>query len=214
MARSMAGQGYARDAHFSLPWREGMDTPFRGSPQLSNDPDEVPTPEDIARLYAAEAALEGVPPREGVRLGVGDLYRFLTEPGQRLSATWMRELMASPKLRADFDALKRDLGARPLPAVAAASVGALTTRRFNGGEVRIVPSRTQAQVYVVIRYDAPPALPRALLLENETGGLVKRVLPEASELREQLLVLDRENAEDAAFVALMSDPQTKGSFLP
>jgi hypothetical protein len=69
------------------------------------------------------------------------------------------------------------------------------------------------QVYVVLRFNWPAGAPRTMLLENTEGDIVKRALPAADANGELMLVLDRKSASDQAFLRLISDPTSTGSFL-
>jgi hypothetical protein len=124
-----------------------------------------------------------------------------------------RVLFADPQLRADYRRLKSQLSVADLPALAAASSGDVNTRRFDGGTVSIHRSRVPGQVYVVMRFSWPSGHPRAVLLENAAGDLVKRPLPRADANGEVMIVLDTKNPDDEGFLRLMSDPTAAGSFL-
>ncbi len=172
--------------------------------------------EEIARradlLYAARSALaEAVPPSR--RLGIAEIMQFLDDPGRTLSMEEQRALFADPKLRADYRRLKAQVAIAELPALAAASSGQVSSRRFEGGTVNVHPSRVPNQVYVVLRFSWPASAPRSILLENAGGDLVKRALPTADTSGELMIVLDQKSAADQAFLRLLSDPTSTGSFL-
>jgi hypothetical protein len=174
-------------------------------------------PDDIAdradKLYAARAALAEAEPTAR-RLGIAEIVQFLSDPGRSLSTDEQRSLFANPQLRADYRRLKSQLVVAEIPALAAASVGQVETRRFDGGSVSIHPSRVAGQVYVVLRFDSPAAgSPRAMLLEHPAGELVKRPLPVAGTDGEAMMVLDSGNPADQAFLRLIADPVSTGSFL-
>ncbi len=164
------------------------------------------------KLYAARAALAETEagPR---RLGVAELVQFLSDPGRSLSMDEQRMLFADPRLRADYRRLKAQLSVAELPALAAASAGDVDARRFDGGTVRIHASRVAGQVYVVLQVNSAANPPRAILLEGAGGELVKRVLPPCNAAGEIMIVLDRANAPDQAFLRLLAEPTTTGLFL-
>lgn len=174
------------------------------------DNDNVPDGAD--RLYAARSALAEAA-RGRARVGVAELVRFLTDPQSELSPEAERALFASPQLRADFQRLKRRLRLVELPAVAAASVGGVTSRTFEGGSVRVHPSRIEGQFYAVFQFEAATSRPGALLLEEASGRVAKRTLPAPEATGQVVLVLDRSNPADGLFLHLLVDPTTTGSFL-
>jgi hypothetical protein len=164
------------------------------------------------RLYAARAAMAEAQPR-GRGLGVAELVQFLVDRNRSLSPAEQQALFASPQLRADFQRLKTQLRAVELPAQAAASAGAADVRRFDGGSVRLHPSRVAGQVYVLFRFTWPAGTPTAILLEGADGVLIKRPLPAGDPSGEVVLVLDQGSAADHTFLQLIVDPRTVGSFL-
>jgi hypothetical protein len=164
------------------------------------------------QLYAARAAMtEAKPPPRG--LGVAELVQFLVDRDRSLSPAEQRALFASPRLRADFQRLKAELRAVELPAQAAASAGAVAARRFDGGSVRLHPSRVAGQVYALFQFNWPAGTPTAILLEGPEGAVVKRPLPAGDASGEVVLVLDQGSAADHTFLQLIADPRTVGSFL-
>src|ERR1700692_4427840 len=142
-----------------------------------------------AKLYAARSALAETE-RPTRRLGVAEIVQFLNDPRRSLSMEEQRSLFADPQLRADYRRLKSQVTIAELPALAAASAGNVNSRRFEGGTVSIHPSRLPGQVYVVLRFNGPPAPPRTMLLENAGGELIKRSLPAADSSGEVMMVLD------------------------
>jgi len=100
-----------------------------------------------------------------------------------------------------------------LPALAAASDGALTTRRFEGGRVSIHPSRVPGQTYVILRFGNPSGAPRMMLLESAAGEFVKRALPTVDQNGEATMVLNERSAADAGFLRLLADPTSTGTFV-
>jgi hypothetical protein len=173
-------------------------------------------PDDIARradaLYAARAAFaEAAPARRG--LGVAEIVEFLTDSRRALSADEQRSLFANPRVRADYRRLKAQLAVFELPALAAASEGDVETRRFDGGSIRIHPSRVPGQTYVLVRFDSPGRPPSSIVIEHPSGKLVKRALPDVQSDGETVIVLDSHKEEDEAFLRVLRDPISTGSFL-
>src|SRR5262249_44481004 len=136
-----------------------------------------------------------------------------TDPQRTLSMEQQRRLFAEPRLRADYRRLKAELGAIDMPALAAASVGDVTDRRFAGGTVRIHPSRVGGQVYVVLRFTGLGIPPRSLLLETPGVELIKRPLPKPDPSGDMVIVLDPKNSADEVFLRAVTDPTSSGSFL-
>jgi hypothetical protein len=164
------------------------------------------------RLYAARTGLaQAGPPRR--RLGIAEIMQFLSDPDRSLTMEEQRSLFADPQLRADYRRLKSQVAIAELPALAAASAGDVGSRRFEGGTVNVHPSRVPGQVYVVLRFSWPAGAPRAMLLENAGGDLVKRALPSADASGELMLVLNEKSASDQEFLRLICDPTSTGSFL-
>jgi hypothetical protein len=165
------------------------------------------------RLYAARSAMaDAAAQRESI--GVAELVRFLTVASVELPSEAQRALFANPRLRADFQRLKRRLRLFELPVVAAASTGNITARTFEGGSARVHPSRLEGQVYVVFEFRSTAGAPQALLFEDAANYVVKRPLPAPDALGQVVLVLDRSNANDELFLQLFADPTTTGTFLP
>jgi hypothetical protein len=207
------------DAYISLNVKPDMEV-SRGcnsnrdgaGPGMSAPSDESAT--DVAdRLYAARSALADATLPSGPRIGIAELVAFLSDPRSELSPDAQRALFASPRLRADFKSLKASLRCVELPALAAASDGTVAQRSFEGGSVRLHPSRVAGQTYALFQFRWPTATPRALLLENASGDIVKRTLPAADASGQAVLVLDGNQREDSVFLRLISDPTTIGSFI-
>jgi hypothetical protein len=171
---------------------------------------------DLARraddLYVARTAVAEARP-DGMALGVGAIARFLNGAGRALSTEEQRALFANPRLRADYRRLKSQLSMFELPALAAASDGEVATRRFEGGSIRIHPSRVTGQTYVFVRFDTPDRVPAAMVLEHPSGECVRRTLPVDRAAGEAMLLLDSHNPEDAAFLRVLCDPRSTGAFL-
>lgn len=174
--------------------------------------DSEPTVHVADRLYAARCAVADAMPRVA-RVGVAELFQFLADPGKELSPEAQRALFSNPRLRADFKRLKATLRCVELPALAAASDGNVNTRTFDGGMVRIHPSRVTGQVYALFQFNWPSGGPRALLLEDASGQMIKRPLPTPDASGQAVLVLDQNQPSDHIFLRLIADPTTAGSFI-
>jgi len=170
------------------------------------------TVQSADRLYAARSAMaEAASERAGI--GVAELVRFLTVASVELPLDAQRALFANARLRADFQRLKRQLRLVELPVMAAASAGGISSRTFEGGSVRVHPSRVEGQVYMVFQFRAIATPPGALLFEDAANRVVKRLLPAPDALGQLVLVLDRSNPDDALLLQLFADPRTTGAFL-
>jgi hypothetical protein len=176
---------------------------------LSGDEEAVSVAD---RLYAARCAIADAAPG-GPRIGVAELVQYLSDPRSELSPEAQRHLFSNPRLRADFKRLKASLRRVELPALAAASDGAVAQRSFEGGSVLIHPSRVAGQSYALFQFNWPSATPRAVLLESASGDVVKRALPAADASGRAVLVLDKNQPDDGAFLRLIADPTTIGSFI-
>ena len=164
------------------------------------------------RLYAARTALaETGRPRH--RFGIAEIVQFLGDPSRSLTPEEQRALFTDPRLRADYKRLKAQATTFEMPALAAASSGNVTARRFDGGSINIHPSRIAGQLYVILRFDTPAGHPRALLLESTSGEVVKRALPAADPQGEVMMVLNENNETDASFLRLLADPTSTGTFV-
>jgi hypothetical protein len=176
----------------------------------------IETENDIARradrLYVARSVLaEAERPRH--RFGVAEIVQFLNDPSRMLTPEEQRALFTDPRLRSDYRRLKERATTFELPALAAASSGNVNTRRFDGGSLGIHPSRMPGQFYVILRFDTPATSPRTLLLESTAGDLVKRALPGADPQGEVMMVLNENDDADAAFLRLLTEPTTIGTFV-
>jgi hypothetical protein len=176
---------------------------------LPSDEPAVPVAD---RLYAARSAVADAAPG-GPRVGIAELVQFLADPARELSPDAQRALFTNARLRADFNRLKASLRLVELPALAAASDGRVDARNFEGGSVRIHPSRVAGQVYALFQFSWPSTTPRALLLEGTAGDIVKRPLPAADAAGQAVLVLDRNQPSDEAFLRLIADPTATGCFV-
>jgi hypothetical protein len=192
----------------------------RGSLLAETTTEAVPTmtadSDDIARhadqLYAARSALAEAK-RPTRRFGVGEIVQFLSDPSRTLTAEEQRALFTNPRLRDDYRRLKAQATTFELPALAAASSGAVNARRFEGGTISIHPSRVPGQIYVILRFTWPTNAPRMILLESAAGDLLKRALPAADAQGEVMMVLNERSDADAGFLRLLADPTSTGTFV-
>ena len=172
--------------------------------------------DDIARradqLYAARTALAEAK-RPAHRFGVAEIVQFLSDPSRSLTAEEQRTLFTNPRLRDDYRRLKAQATTFELPALAAASSGAVNARRFEGGTISIHPSRLPGQIYVILRFTSPADAPRMMLLEGAAGDLLKRTLPPADQQGEIMMVLNERSEADAGFLRLLGDPTSTGTFV-
>jgi len=172
--------------------------------------------DDIARradqLYAARSALSEAK-RPTRRFGVAEIVQFLNDPSRSLSPEEQRALFTDPRLRADYRRLKSQATTFELPALAAASSGTVSARRFEGGSVSIHPSRVPGQIYLILRFASPADTPRMMLLESAAGDLLKRALPPADQQGEVMMVLNERSEADAGFLRLLADPTSTGTFV-
>ena len=172
--------------------------------------DDVPARAD--RLYAARTAMAETG-RSPARMSIASIVRFLNDPGHALTMEEQRALFADPRLRADYRRLKAQAAVAELPALAAASAGAVNTRRFDGGSVSIHPSRVPGQSYVIVRFSWPAGPPRMMLLEGADGIVLKRALPSGDTPGEIMMVVDERSPADAGFLRLLADPTSTGTFM-
>jgi hypothetical protein len=183
----------------------------RGYQAMTTDTnDEIARRAD--RLYAARSAVAEAK-RPAHRFGIAEIVQFLDDPSRSLSAEEQRALFSDPRLRADYRRLKAQATTFELPALAAASSGAVNARRFEGGTISIHPSRVAGQIYVILRFSWPANAPRMILLESAAGDLVKRALPAADQQGEVMMVLNERSDADAGFLRLLGDPTSTGTFV-
>ena len=182
-------------------------------------PEGAPAPQLAALLFARRAAFaaasaqcRGSGDGEHHPVGIADLARFLTDPEMLLSVAQQRYLFSKPRLRADFQALKRRLRLPEMAKSAAASDGAVLMRRFDGGTVKVHDSRIPNHVYVMLLLANGSVTPQAILLEN-AAGVIKRRLPSPDSFGKVMLVLDRANTPDADFLSRITDPACTGAFV-
>jgi hypothetical protein len=177
---------------------------------MTTDTDDIAHRAD--QLFAARSALAEAR-RPTRRLGIAEIVQFLNDPSRTLSPEEQRALFTDPRLRADYRRLKSQATVFELPALAAASSGAVDARRFEGGTVTIHPSRLPGQIYVILRFTSPADAPRMMLLEGAAGDLLKRTLPPADQQGEIMMVLNERSEADAGFLRLLGDPTSTGTFV-
>ena len=183
-----------------------------------------------ARAFAGRAALEDAWPAhqsdaqaqvpyeangQRIRIGVGDIVQWLADPAYVLSLDTYRHIQATPNLADAWRTLKTELAVATVPARIAAATGALATRPFSNGLIKVVPASTAGEVYVMIRWQPEAHLvPRTLLLEQEGVTLVKRELPRLRNDNEFVIICVSGRGEDTDFLRLIGDPRTTGVFIP
>jgi hypothetical protein len=165
-------------------------------------------------LYVARAVAEDTPPR-ALSLTFADLVRYLSDANTTLTAEEWRLCREDPRLRADYDALKRNLCVAELPQAAAASQGDVDERTFPGGSLRIRPSALAGQVYLILTLERALATPRFLLVEGANGEVARIALPPPDPDGTMLVIQDTTKSEgDARAVRLLRDPASSGVLLP
>jgi hypothetical protein len=100
-------------------------------------------------------------------------------------------------------------------AAAAADGDGLDERHFEGGNIRVLPSSRQGQVFVILKFEPPAAAnpPSALLLEGCDGELARLELPRPDGAGQIIVIKDLAHDSDALAVRLLRHPQTVGTFL-
>ena len=150
-------------------------------------------------------------------IGTADLLAFLTGGfAAPDGAALTRALFARPRLRQDFRALQERMAFGTLPILAAASDGALEVRRFEGGEVTIVPPGADGgQAYLLLRLEPGDSLPGPLnlVMTGRDGDIALRRLPAPDALGEIMVILDPAVAEDALLLRLVADAASAGALV-
>jgi hypothetical protein len=164
-----------------------------------------------ADMFVTSAILEEGRLSEGA-LGIQEIVDFLTRNSASLTPAQTRRLFADRTLRETYRQLKSELAAMQMPRIAAASSGDVVERRFDGGTLRLTPSRNGLHVNLLIRFDDPGRTGGPLMLILETAqDIAKLAVPPPDAAGEVFLILDR--SSDAAFIAAIGDPQATGSFV-
>ncbi|MGJ8547584.1 MAG: hypothetical protein ACSHWZ_19220 [Sulfitobacter sp.] len=165
-------------------------------------------------IYAATRVIDDAhAPADSV--GIAEIYRGLTNPDQAITNELSRALFASPALRSVFQTVQGRFAVATMPAMAAASDRKLVERQIDGGSARLTPSKRGDQMYLTLQMGSDlPAVPLVLIMVSEVDEtIVKRLLPAPDETGELLVVLDRADTVDAAFIAALEDPRFVGTFV-
>jgi len=165
-------------------------------------------------LYVARAAVDDAAVNP-LHLTFADLLRYLSDATASLTPAQWRQFREDPRMRADYDRLKRSLAVAEWGQVAAASGGDLDERTFPGGRLRIRPSGHVGQVYLLLTIELVPATPRILLIEGTNGEAVRIPLPAPDADGSILVIQDvAGNEADARAIRLLRDPTSSGLLLP
>ena len=165
-----------------------------------NDIATILAARETARLIGSEGArADGVPPAATF----ADLYAYARSDDPVMPPRLARDLAVRAELRADLEALIRDLALYRADQVAAASSSdTVSQRRGAGFTLDLRPSRTgEGQVYVLITLTDPDKAPSRLFVKPVTGEMMKIVLPAAVQSRLQVLV-----GPDDPVLAALRDP--------
>jgi hypothetical protein len=180
----------------------------------------------VQELYEALTLLEEDGPLQAPRLSLADVVALLTT-GRPLTREQQSQLFVNPRLRADFQRLKRDLAAAPLgddekekgkegpvvpivrfrPAAAAASAGEteIDDREFDGFTIRTELARNSALIHIGL-YD-PASPPDRLQVEGPQGEISRINLPKPDGSRPLFLALNLLRQPEAMFVRRLRDPE-------
>ena len=177
---------------------------------------EQHTPERAEDLFVARAAVADAIDSD-VRVGIGELYAFLTDPGATLTHDQQGLLFADARLRSDFRRLKQSLvtasGGYVLPMAAAASGGELSERLFSGGAIRIAMSEGHPdQVFLVLELAQSRSRPACLVVECD-GELRKLQLEPPDEEGIVQILLDISLEHPAALVRLLRHARSEVTLL-
>ena len=144
--------------------------------------DALTTLDEIAAAKHAEGSGER-------RVGFGDVYAYVTEPGRPMSTQLREAIEADARLRGDLLRLLAKTAGYRCPRSAAAGTKVLESRHGQGFAIRLRPSRAEpSQVYVVIELLDPVAeAPKALFIAQHPEGLLKQALPDVRGGTVQLL---------------------------
>lgn len=169
--------------------------------------------DEVDRIFVADMALaERSPDHEP--FGMVEIARFLTEPEIELSITQSRKLFSDEALRQGYRQLKQALTFHELPAVVAASDGEVDERKFDGGRIDIIAGERAGEWYlrVEISGGAMPEKP-LLLVESTQGRICKLPLTNPDSTNAFLILLDADDEEQGALLAVLRDPLSTGSIL-
>ncbi|MCU0731384.1 MAG: hypothetical protein MUE84_07330 [Hyphomonas sp.] len=164
-----------------------------------------------ARMLADRAA------RGSAALGIGDIARFVHDPTFRLTHAQTGELFRNPALREALTAMKLALASHSLPLLAAAADDhAVAERSFAGGTLRVRPSRTATQSYIIFRFaaHARPSGAFVVLVETQDGAIEKAGFPPCDDEGEVMRLFDHALPEDRAFLEALGNPNAEGTIIP
>lgn len=185
--------------------------------------DEFEERDRTVRIFAAERFLERMhqklstltagDPVAGI--GLAELIRFLEGDRFVSPALVNRALLQRPSLRADLSALRTRLTRLELPAVAAASAGDLEERPLPGGTLTLFAPPDEGLVYLSLALadPPPPGVGLSLVLTTEEGQVLVLPLPEFNDEDTVTLILNIADAGDAAVLAALRAPRTRGDFI-
>lgn len=171
------------------------------------------TNERIDRAFAVRDALADAWPTTPQGVSVSSLVTALMSASFSLSPKEWQSIRNDAKLNASWQYLRRAATIAELPRLAAASDSAQRSRHFSEGTVAIVPSRKQGLVLIKIVWTPPQRLPRFLLLDGGVDAIATRALGRRRSSGDFVIACDESNSEDQAYLRLLGDPRTTGSFL-
>lgn len=146
-------------------------------------------------------------------LGIADLARFLTTPRIVLSADQTRRLFTNVSLRQAYTRLRKSLTLHEVPALAAASDGAVEERSFEGGSLLLVGDDSGGWYLRVRISEAKRPVNPLLLIEKDDRPIANIPLGQPDASGGYLAVLDMENAVTMAAMAALRDPSSEAFIL-
>lgn len=169
--------------------------------------------ERIVYIHAALATIENTPPSAHL-VGAREIALFLSTPGYRLTDGQKATLFRDRRVRAIYADMKERLSVREMPALAAASAGALAERVFDGGQIILSDSGLENIVYVVVIFEGEPfpEQRQLLVLEGASGEIGRLELPAPDGNRESFRDLDLGDDEHRSIYRLLQDPLAHASF--
>ncbi len=169
-------------------------------------------------IFVARSLLtdEDRPHRDAPIFGVAEIVRFLADRSLSLTPDQTRALFADRTLNASFRALLQRQSRFELPAMAAASAGAVVERTFPGGSVRVAAARFPGHFNVTVTFAEGTAspFPGQLLLILDGEGVSRIEIVEAVGQRTATAVLDTRVEADRLALELLRNPLAEGTFLP
>ena len=178
---------------------------------MGNDDDMAAERAD--RAYAVHAALAEAWPTDAKALSVSTLATRLLTGAAPLTAEECGAVARDPKLKASLAHIRNALRIAQFPRLAAASHSRQLERRFAEGAIAIVPSRKPGLVLVKVTWTPTVRVPRLLMLESGTDAAAIRALGELHPSGCFVVTCDERSAEDRAYLELLADPRTSGTFL-